>query len=143
MWLQRQIALVARPRGFHLITDEVLSNLSELKNIKMGLAHFFLQHTSASLSLNENADASVCRDLEAHFNVRAPEGVGYYEHIYEGADDMPAHIKSSLLGCALSIPVCNGKLMLGTWQGLVLGEHRDAAESRCVVATIHGQCNEI
>lgn len=142
MWLQRQITLTAKPRGFHLITDEVLANLSELQKIKVGLAHFFLQHTSASLSLNENADASVRRNLEAHFNVLAPESASYYEHIYEGADDMPAHIKSGLLGSSLSVPICNGELMFGTWQGLVLGEHRDVAGPRCVIATLHGQCNE-
>lgn len=142
MWLHRQITLTAKPRGFHLVTDEVLANLSELKKFKTGLAHFFLQHTSASLSLNENADASVRRDLESHFNVLAPESAGYYEHIDEGADDMPAHIKSSLLGSSLSIPIHNGELMLGTWQGLVLGEHRDAAGSRCIVATLHGEFDE-
>ncbi|MFT4887310.1 MAG: secondary thiamine-phosphate synthase enzyme [Pseudohongiellaceae bacterium] len=142
MWLQRQIALAAKPRGLHWIADEVLLILSELKNIKVALTHFFVQHNCASLSLNENADASVCRDLEAHFNMLSPEGASHYEHLYEGADEMPAHIKLSLLGCALSIPVHNCKLMLGTWQGLVLGEHRDVAGSRCVVATLHEQCNE-
>ena len=114
MWLQRQIALTAKPRGFHLITDEVFSSLLELKKIKTGLAHFFLQHTRASLSLNENVDASARRDLEANFNVLAPASASYYEHIYEGEDDMPAHIKSSLLGSSLSVPICNGELMLGT-----------------------------
>lgn len=141
MWLQRQIILTAKPRGFHLITDEVLSNLAELRKIKTGLAHFFLQHTSASLSLNENADASVRRDLEAHFNVLAPGNANYYEHTDEGADDMPAHIKSGLLGSALSIPIHAGELMLGTWQGLVLGEHRDVAGPRRLVATLHGECS--
>jgi secondary thiamine-phosphate synthase enzyme len=143
MWLQRQITLTAKPRGFYLVTDEVLANLSELKKFKTGLAHFFLQHTSASLSLNENADASVRRDLESHFNVLAPENASYYEHIYEGADDMPAHIKSGLLGCELTIPIHNGELMLGTWQGLVLGEHRDTAGPRCVIVTLHGECYEV
>lgn len=139
MWLQEQISLTPKSRGFHLVTDEVLAALLELKKIKTGLAHFFLQHTSASLSLNENADASVRRDLEAHFNVLAPESAAYYEHIYEGADDMPAHIKSSLLGSELTIPILNGELNLGTWQGLILGEHRELAGPRCVIVTLHGE----
>ena len=142
MWLQRQIALVAKLRGSYWTTNEVLSNLSELKNIKMGLANFFFQHTCVSSSLHENADPSVCRDLEVHFNMLPPEGANRSEHLYEGAEDMPVHIKSSLLGCALLIPVHCCKLMLGTWQGLVLGEHRDAVGSRCVVAALHGKCNE-
>ena len=143
MWLQRQITLTAKPRSFHLIADEVLSSRLELKKIKTGLTHFTLQHTWASLSLNENADASVRRDLETHFIVVAPESARYYKHIHEDEGDVPAHIKSSLLGSSLSVPICSGEFMLGTWQGLVLGEHRDAAGSHCVIATPYGECNEI
>ncbi len=139
MWIQKQILLGAKPRGFHLITDEVARHLPELATIDKGLAHFFLQHTSASLSINENADASVRRDLEEHFNKLAPENAPYYQHVYEGADDMPAHIKSSLLGCEVSIPVGNGRLLLGTWQGLYLGEHRDAGGARRLIATLTGE----
>jgi len=141
MWIQKQIRLSARPRGFHLITAEVLDQLPELGSIETGLAHFFLQHTSASLSINENADASVRRDMEAHFNVLAPENAPYYEHVYEGADDMPAHIKSSLLGCELSVPIGKGELLLGTWQGLYLGEHRDHGGSRRLIVTLTGEQN--
>lgn len=139
MWIQKQIRLSARSRGFHLVTAEVLAQLPELAAIETGLAHFFLQHTSASLSINENADASVRRDMEAHFNVLAPENAPYYEHTYEGADDMPAHIKSSLIGCEVSIPISKGKLLLGTWQGLYLGEHRDNGGARCLTVTLTGE----
>lgn len=139
MWIQKQIRLRARPRGFHLITTEVVDQLPELAKVGTGLAHFFLQHTSASLSINENADASVRRDMESHFNELAPENAPYYEHVYEGADDMPAHIKSSLLGCQVTVPVGNGRLLLGTWQGLYLGEHRDHGGSRLVVVTLTGR----
>jgi secondary thiamine-phosphate synthase enzyme len=139
MWIQKQILLSARPRGFHLVTDEVVGHLPELATIGEGLAHFFLQHTSASLSINENADSSVRRDMEAHFNQLAPENALYYEHVYEGADDMPAHIKSSLIGCQVSVPVSNGELLLGTWQGLYLGEHRDHGGARRLIATLTGE----
>jgi secondary thiamine-phosphate synthase enzyme len=139
MWIQKQILLSARPRGFHLVTDEVVGHLPELAGIDKGLAHFFLQHTSASLSVNENADASVRRDMEAHFNQLAPENASYYEHVYEGADDMPAHIKSSLIGCEVSVPISNGELQLGTWQGLYLGEHRDHGGVRRLIATLSGE----
>ena len=139
MWIQKQIRLGARSRGFHLVTSEVLAQLPELATIETGLAHFFLQHTSASLSINENADSSVRRDMEAHFNVLAPENAPYYEHIYEGADDMPAHIKSSLIGCEVTIPISKGALLLGTWQGLYLGEHRDNGGSRRLTVTLTGE----
>ena len=139
MWIQKQIRLSARSRGFHLITAEVVRQLPELTEIEAGLAHFFLQHTSASLSINENADASVRRDMEAHFNVLAPENAPYYEHVYEGADDMPAHIKASLIGCELTVPIHRGQLVLGTWQGLYLGEHRDSGGSRKLLVTLHGE----
>lgn len=138
MWLQRKIQLQQQSRGFHLITDEVFAAIPEISEIQTGLAHFFLMHTSASLSLNENADSSVRRDMEAHFNQLAPENAPYYEHIYEGSDDMPAHIKSALLGTELSIPITSGRLVLGTWQGLYLGEHRNSATSRTLMVTLQG-----
>ena len=138
MWLQKQIQLGARGRGFHLITDEVLQKCPEIGSLKVGLVHFLLQHTSASLSLNENADSSVRRDMESHFNQLAPENAAYYEHTFEGADDMPAHIKSGLLGTELTLPISDGKLMLGTWQGLYLGEHRNHAGPRTIVVTVQG-----
>ncbi len=138
MFLQKQIQLSARSRGFHLITDEVLQKLPEIESLQMGLAHFLLQHTSASLSINENADSSVRRDMESHFNQLAPESAPYYEHTYEGPDDMPAHIKSGLLGIELTLPVAEGRLLLGTWQGLSLGEHRDRAGSRNLIVTLQG-----
>ena len=139
MWLQKPIALRARPRGFHLVSDEVLAALPELAAINIGLLHLFLQHTSASLSINENADSSVRRDMESHFNHLAPENAPYYEHTFEGPDDMPAHIKSGLLGCELTIPISQGRLQLGTWQGIYLGEHREQASSRSVLATLQGE----
>ena len=138
MWLQKQIQLAARERGFHLITDEVLQKFPEIGSVKLGLAHFLLQHTSASLSLNENADSSVRRDMESHFNQLVPENAAYYEHTFEGADDMPAHIKSGLLGTELTLPISDGRLMLGTWQGLYLGEHRNHAGPRTVIVTVQG-----
>ena len=138
MWLQKQIQLAARERGFHLITDEVLQKFPEIGSVKIGLAHFLLQHTSASLSLNENADSSVRRDMESHFNQLAPENAAYYEHTFEGADDMPAHIKSALLGTELTLPISDGQLMLGTWQGLYLGEHRNHAGPRTIIVTVQG-----
>lgn len=138
MWLQKQIQLSAKSRGFHLITDEVMQQFPEIETVKVGLAHFLLQHTSASLSINENADSSVRRDMESHFNQLAPEDAPYYEHTCEGADDMPAHIKSGLLGTELTIPIAEGHLLLGTWQGLYLGEHRNHAGSRTLVVTLQG-----
>ena len=139
MWSQKTIHLRARPRGFHLVSDEVIDSLPELTGIEAGLLHLFLQHTSASLSINENADSSVRRDMESHFNRLAPENAPYYEHTCEGPDDMPAHIKSGLLGCELTIPVTGGRLRLGTWQGIYLGEHRNSAGSRILIATLNGE----
>jgi secondary thiamine-phosphate synthase enzyme len=139
MWLQKNLILKAKPRGFHLITDELLWQLPELKTIKIGLAHFFLQHTSASLSLNENADPSVRQDFESYFNRVVPENAPYFTHILEGADDMPAHLKSSLLGVNLTIPIQAGRLALGTWQGIYLGEHRDDGGVRKLLVTISGE----
>ncbi len=139
MWLQRQLQLKARPRGFHLITDEVLQQLPEIQSVEVGLLHLLLQHTSASLSLNENADSSVRRDMERHFNVLAPEDADYYEHTYEGPDDITAHIKSGLLGAELTLPVTAGRLALGTWQGIYLGEHRNHASARSLIVTLQGE----
>lgn len=136
MWQQTLITLRARPRGFHLVTDELVAGLSGLANCQVGLLHLWLQHTSASLSVNENADSAVRRDFERAFNRLLPEGG--YEHDEEGPDDMPAHLKASLLGCQLSVPITAGRLALGTWQGIYLGEHRDHGGARRVLATLQG-----
>ena len=139
MWLQKSIKLRAKPRGFHLVSDEILDAFPELAAINIGILHLFLQHTSASLSINENSDSSVLRDMESHFNQLAPEGAPYFEHIFEGSDDMPAHIKSGLLGCEISLPVGQGRLQLGTWQGVYLGEHRNSESARTLIATRQGE----
>ena len=138
MWLQKRIKLTPRARGFHLITDEIMEQLPEICSVEVGLANLLLQHTSASISINENADSLVRGDMESHFNELVPENAPYYKHTYEGADDMPAHIKSSLLGCELNIPIRKGRLLLGNWQGLYLGEHREHGGSRRLVVTIQG-----
>ena len=143
MWIQRTVVLREKPRGFHLVTRELLEQLPELGRIEIGLLHVFIQHTSASLSINENADPSVRGDLERHFNHQVPEGAPYYQHNDEGPDDMPAHIKSVLLGSSLSIPVSQGRLALGTWQGIYLNEHRNRGGARRLVLTLQGQaCGE-
>lgn len=139
MWFQKELRVSGKQRGFHLITGEVAQQLPELKRINIGLLHLFIKHTSASLTLNENADPSVRVDLESHFNKLAPEDAPYYTHTYEGPDDMPAHIKSSLLGASVSVPISGGRLNLGTWQGIYLCEHRDFSSSRTLVATIQGE----
>lgn len=139
IWLQKTILLKPRSRGFHLIDTEIIHACPELKQCQIGMLHLFLQHTSASLTINENADPTVRMDMESHFNQFVPERQSYYRHDYEGDDDMPAHIKSSILGVSLAIPVSEGCLMLGTWQGIYLGEHRDHGGSRRVVITLHGQ----
>lgn len=139
MWLQKEIQLTAHCRGFHLVTEKILSSLPEIQRIDIGVLHLFIKHSSASLTINENADPTVRNDMEAHFNHAVPENASYYQHIYEGPDDMPAHIKSSTLGCHLSIPISQGKLNLGIWQGIYLGEHRDHTSSRTIVATINGE----
>ena len=137
MWLQRPIVLDPRPRGFHLITREVVGALMpELGEARAGLLHLFIQHTSASLTLNENASPDVRRDFESWFNESVPERAPYWTHIDEGPDDMPAHIKASLLGPSLSLPVTDGRLALGTWQGIYLCEHRDRGGSRRLLATL-------
>jgi secondary thiamine-phosphate synthase enzyme len=140
MWMQREIVLDPRPRGFHLVTREVMGGLApELGDVRAGLLHLFIQHTSASLSLNENADPSVRRDFESWFNAAVPERAPYWTHTAEGPDDMPAHIKASLLGPSLSLPVSDGRLALGTWQGIYLCEHRDRGGARRLLATLHGE----
>jgi secondary thiamine-phosphate synthase enzyme len=140
-WIQRQIELKPRPRGFHLITREIVEALPEIDGIQTGLLNLFLQHTSASLSINENADPDVPLDLESSFNAIAPESFPY-QHTCEGPDDMPAHVKSSMIGCSHSIPIANGELCLGTWQGIYLCEHRNHGGRRKVIATIHGETGE-
>lgn len=139
MWYQTEITLEARKRGFHLITDEVLNQLPELNKVNCGILHLFIKHSSASITLNENADPTVRSDMEAHFNHFVPERASYYQHTYEGDDDMPAHIKASLLGNNLSLPISHGQLNIGIWQGIYLGEHRDHASNRTIVATINGE----
>ncbi len=137
-WIQQQIELSPRSQGFHLVTDDILSGLAELRQIRAGLLHLFLQHTSASLSINENADPDVTCDLESSLSAIAPENFPY-RHTCEGPDDMPAHVKSALLGCELTIPIRDGQLCLGTWQGIYLGEHRERGGRRRLVATIWGE----
>lgn len=137
-WYQHEISLRARPRGFHLITDEVLDGIPKLPQIKAGLLHVFIKHTSASLTINENADPDVPRDLEMAFNKIAPENFPYI-HTIEGPDDMPAHVKASMMGSSVTIPVGNGRLILGTWQGIFLCEHRNHGGSRKVVLTLQGE----
>lgn len=135
---QNEIKLKPFPRGFHLITDDILRAIPEISQIKMGQLQVFIKHTSASLTINENADYTVRLDFESHFNKMVPENAPYYKHTYEGPDDMPAHIKSSLLGASVQIPITNGKLNLGTWQGIYLCEHRDYGGSRKIVITAFG-----
>ena len=139
MWVQREIRSAARPRGFHLVTREVLEALPELRDVRVGLLHLFIRHTSASLTLNENASPDVRRDFESCFNAAVPEDAPYWTHTVEGPDDMPAHIKASLLGPALTLPVSGGRLALGTWQGIYLCEHRDRGGARSLLATLHGE----
>ena len=139
MWVQRSIQLAARPRGFHLVTEEVVEALPELGDVSVGLLHLLIQHTSASLALNENAAPEVRRDFESWFNRAVPEGAPYWTHTLEGEDDMPAHIKAALLGPSLTLPIREGRLALGTWQGIYLCEHRDHGGPRSLVATAWGE----
>ncbi len=139
MWLQKEIRLRPRPRGFHLITDELLREVPELRDIRIGMMNVFIMHTSASLTLNENADPTVRQDFESWFNRAVREDEPYYRHQDEGADDLPAHIKASLLGSSLIIPIGNGQLRLGTWQGIYLCEHRNHGGSRRIVVTVNGE----
>jgi len=139
MWIQRSIRLPARRRGFHLVTEEVLDGLPELRELSVGLLHLLIQHTSASLTLSENASADVRRDFEAWFDRAVPEGAPYWTHTLEGDDDMPAHVKAALLGSSLTLPVTDGLLALGTWQGIYLCEHRDHGGARSLLATAWGE----
>lgn len=138
-WFQREITLAARPRGFHLVTNEIVAAVPEIGRFAVGLAHIFICHTSAALALNENADPTVRADMEAYFNRLAPEDAPYYQHTVEGPDDMPAHLKAVLLGSSLTIPISGGRLALGTWQGIYLCEHRDDGGPRRIVVTLSGQ----
>jgi secondary thiamine-phosphate synthase enzyme len=139
VWIQRQISLAPRPRGFHLVTGEIVDGVPELAELLVGIATIFMQHTSASLTLNENASPDVRRDFAAWFDHAIPDGASYFEHTLEGPDDMPAHLKSSLTGSSLVLPVADGRLALGTWQGIYLCEHRDRGGARRVVVTAFGE----
>jgi len=139
MWIQKEISLNPRPRGFHLITNEILQNIQEIGDISIGTMEIFIKHTSASLTINEDADPTVRDDFESHFNQIVPENAPYYRHTIEGPDDMPAHLKSSILGSSVTIPITNGTLNLGTWQGIYLCEHRNQSGSRSVVLTLTGK----
>lgn len=138
-WVQKQIVLQPRSRGFHLITDEIRAQLPQLAEFEVGLVHVFIQHTSASLALNENADPTVRGDLARHFDELAPENAPHYQHTIEGSDDMPAHIKSVLTGSSVTVPIREGRLALGTWQGIYLCEHRNRGGRRKIVVTLHGE----
>jgi secondary thiamine-phosphate synthase enzyme len=137
-WQQRELTLRPRRRGLHIITDEVASALAELEPVRVGLLHVFIQHTSASLTINENADSDVLRDMEAVLDDLVPEDFPY-QHTMEGPDDMPAHVKASLMGSSLTIPIRDGQLALGTWQGIYLCEHRNHASARRLTLTVHGE----
>ena len=136
MWIQKEISLNPKPRGFHLITNEIIQNIQEIGDISIGTMEIFIKHTSASLTINEDADPTVRDDFESHFNQIVPENAPYYKHTIEGPDDMPAHLKSSILGSSVTIPITNGALNLGTWQGIYLCEHRNHGSSRSVVLTL-------
>ena len=139
MWMQKEIILQRRVRGFHLITSEIVDQLPELNSFNVGLAHFFIQHTSASLAINENADPSVRTDMEEYFSRAVAENQPYFTHTLEGSVDMPAHLKNMMIGSSQTLPVAQGKLLLGVWQGLYLCEHRNHAGSRHVVVTLNGE----
>ena len=139
MWQQTKIALPSFQRGFHIITPFVVDALKEIEPITIGLLNLFINHTSASIAINEDADPSVRKDFESHFNNLVPENMNYYQHTSEGPDDMPAHLKSAIIGCSLSIPITNGKLNLGTWQGIYLCEHRNHGGSRKIILTLQGK----
>jgi len=141
-WIQEEVRLGARPRGFHLVTREIEAGVPALQEFAIGMAHLFILHTSASLTLNENASPDVRRDFESHFDQMVPEGQRYYQHTLEGSDDMPAHLKASLLGSGLTIPIREGRFALGAWQGVYLGEHRNAGGPRRILVTVWGERNE-
>ncbi|MEF8797207.1 MAG: secondary thiamine-phosphate synthase enzyme YjbQ [Salinivenus sp.] len=138
-WIQRRVTLEPKPRGFHLVTDAVLREIPEIEDVRVGLLHVFLQHTSASLTINENAAPAVRGDMERHFNEMVPENQPYYRHTVEGPDDMPAHIKASMLDTSLSIPVQDGAPAFGTWQGIYLNEHRTNGGARSLLLTLQGE----
>jgi secondary thiamine-phosphate synthase enzyme len=139
MWVQKEVQLEPRPRGFHLVTRDITEAVPELRELRVGLAHVFMKHTSASLTLNENASPAVRRDFAAWFDRAVPDGAPYWTHTLEGPDDMPAHLKASLTASALTIPVADGELALGTWQGIYLCEHRDRGGARSLVVTAWGE----
>ncbi len=138
MWVQKEVKLKPRSRGFHLITGEIIDQLPELASFEVGMCNIFLQHTSASLTINENADPTVREDFENYFLRSVPEDEPYYKHTYEGSDDLPAHLKSSILGYSINIPIYTGQFKLGIWQGIYLGEHRNHAGNRKIVITMNG-----
>jgi secondary thiamine-phosphate synthase enzyme len=138
-WFQKEIKLASKPRGFHLVTNEVMEHVPEINNCSIGVAHIFIKHTSASLSINENADPTVRADMETHFNVMVPEDANYYRHTFEGLDDMTSHIKTSIIGSSITIPIKNGSFNLGTWQGIYLCEHRNHGGKRRLVVTVSGE----
>jgi secondary thiamine-phosphate synthase enzyme len=139
MWFQKEIRLSPKKRGFHLVTDEIVRQVPELSQLSVGLMHIFIQHTSASLTINENADPTVREDFESFFNRTVREDEPYYRHMDEGSDDLPAHIKASLLGASVSLPIANGRLNTGIWQGIYLCEHRNHGGARSLVITLHGE----
>ena len=139
MWIQKNISIEKKQKGFHLVTDQIVNQIPEIDKIQIGLLHVFILHTSASITLNENMDRSVRNDFESYFDHLVPENQTYFTHIYEGSDDMPAHLKSSILDSSIFIPISNGSLKLGTWQGIYLCEHRKDASSRNIVLTIQGE----
>lgn len=140
VWIQKEIELVRRSRGFHIVTDEILAHVPELEELQVGICQLFIKHTSASLALNENADPSVRVDMERHFSDHlAPEEQLYYTHVFEGSDDMPAHLKNIIIGSSLMVPISGGRLNLGVWQGIYLCEHRNFADNRNLVVTLNGE----
>ena len=139
MWIQKETTLQPKNRGYHLITDEVIAKFPEIKKINVGILTIFIKHTSASLTINENADFTVRNDFESHFNHMVPENAPYYQHTFEGSDDMPAHLKASILGSTISIPITNGNLNFGTWQGIYLCEHRNNKSRRNIILTLNGK----
>lgn len=142
MWLQKEISLSPKSRGFHLVTREVLRQLPEIEQVSVGLLHVFIKHTSASLTINENADPTVREDFESFFNQAVPENQPYYRHNDEGSDDLPAHLKSSILGASVSLPVKNGQLNVGIWQGIYLCEHRNYGGARTLILSLHGEAKK-
>lgn len=142
MWIQKEINLAPKCRGFHLVTNGVVQELPEVRQVKIGLLHIFMQHTSVSLAINENADPDVRVDMESYFNQAMPENEPYFRHVLEGSDDMPAHLKAVVLGESLTIPISEGQLALGIWQGIYLCEHRNHAGSRKIIITLNGELGE-